>query len=370
MIQIESVPMTREHLTRGRVGGGIRSIVMHATAGTWPGDFAWLRQGGSTSSPVSVHYLISPDGSRVVQFVADHDTAWHAGASLWNIDGVYRSGLNAWSIGIELSHSNRPNEPHDIRQIAAAVELCRMLAQRYNIPRSQLVRHVDISPGRKTDPAALPWPKFVDTVYDGLTQPEPPPMPAYTAAAPIVGAPLGTRAAARRWMVERSRRSDIDAILDAYEFVGQLSGVDWFLALAQAHHETGTWTSALSQPYNRDGILLNNPAGIGVTGQAAAGPTPGFVWDADRSQYRACVAFPNIVFAARAHVGRLLAYATSPLKRTDSQQWLVDEALRWRPLPLSLQGSAVTVGELGARWALSETYGVRVADMAERMRKA
>lgn len=364
-IQIESVPMTREHLTRGRERGGIRAIVVHATAGTWPGDFEWLRQGGSTAAPVSCHYLISPDGSRVVQFVADVDTAWHAGTSMWTIDGVYRSGLNAWSIGIELSHSNRPNQPHDPRQIDAAVELCRMLAQRYDIPRAQLVRHVDISPGRKTDPAALPWPQFADEVFSNLK-----PVEIYTAAAPLIGSPLGTRAAARRWMQTRSRRTDIDAILDAYEAVGELSGVDWFLALAQAHHETGTWTSALSQPHNRDGILLNNPAGIGVTGQAAAGPTPGFVWDADRSQYRACVAFPNIEFAARAHVGRLLAYATAPAERTDVEQWLVDEALRWRPLPLSLHGSAVTVGQLGTRWALSDTYGIRVADMAERMRRA
>ncbi len=364
-IKIESVPMTREHLTRGRAGGGIRSIVMHATAGTWPGDFEWLRQGGSTAAPVSCHYLISPDGSRVVQFVADVDTAWHAGASAWTIDGVYRSGLNAWSIGIELSHSNRIDQPHNPRQLAAAVELCRMLAQRYDIPRAQLVRHVDISPGRKTDPAALPWPQFVDDVYRNTVAPS----PQYTTASPIVGAPLGTFVNAQRWMESRSRRSDIDAIIRAYQAASSVSGVDWFLALAQAHHETGTWTSALSQPHNRDAILLNNPAGIGVTGQSAPIPTPGYVWDADRSQYRACVAFPNITFAARAHVGRLLAYATHPTQRTTEQQWLVDEALRWRSLPPHMHGSAATIGDLGGRWAISPTYGERVADMAERMRR-
>lgn len=360
------MPMTREHLTRGRAGGGIRAIVMHATAGAWPGDLSWLRQGGSTSAPVSVHYLISPDGSRVIQFVADHDTAWHAGASTWSIDGTQRSGLNVWSIGIELSHSNRPDQPHDPRQIAAAVELCRMLAARYNIPRSQLVRHVDISPGRKTDPAALPWPQFVDAVYADTAHPD----AGYNAASLILGPVLGTRAAARRWMAPRIGRTDIDAIIDMYEAVGSTSGVDWFLALAQANHETGTWTAALSQPHNRDGILLNNPAGIGVTGQAASTPTPGFVWDADRSQYRACVAFPNLEFAVRAHLGRLLAYATRADERSAEQQWLVDEALRWRPLPAALHGSAITVGQLGAKWALSDTYGIRVANLAERMRGA
>jgi len=365
-ITIESVPMTREHLTRGRAGGGIRCIVMHATAGTWPGDFEWLRQGGSTAAPVSCHYLISPDGSRVVQFVADHDTAWHAGSSGWTIDDVFRSGLNVWSIGIELSHSNRPSQPHDPRQISAAVELCRMLAQRYDIPRSQLVRHVDISPGRKTDPAALPWPQFVDDVYRTTLLPT----PQYTTASPIVGAPLGTILSANRWMASRSRRTDNDDIIRAYRAAASISGVDWFLALAQAHHETGTWTSALSQTHNRDAILLNNPAGIGVTGQSTAGPKPGFVWDADRSQYRASVAFPNIDFAARAHVGRLLAYATDPSQRTTEQQWLVDEAMRWRSLPLHMHGSAITIGDLGGRWAPSPTYGERVADMAERMRRA
>ena len=364
-ITIESVPMTRQHLTRGRAGGGIRCIVMHATAGTWPGDFEWLRQGGSTAAPVSCHYLISPDGSRVVQFVADHDTAWHAGSSGWTIDDVFRSGLNVWSIGIELSHSNRPSQPHDPRQISAAVELCRMLAQRYDIPRSQLVRHVDISPGRKTDPAALPWPQFVDDVYRNTLLPT----PQYTTASPIVGAPLGTFDAALRYLRARASRNAVE-IVELYQAVGHVVEVDWFLALAQACHETGNWTSALSRPFNRDGVALNNPAGIGVTGAWSSKTTDGYVWDADRSQYRACVTFWTLEIAVRAHIGRMLLYAVPDSARTPDQQIMADEADRWRPVPPGIVGTAPTIGDFGGRWAPSPTYGQRVADMAERIRRA
>ena len=363
-ITIESVPMTREHLTRGRAGGGIRSIVMHATAGTWPGDFEWLRQGGSTAAPVSCHYLISPDGSRVVQFVADHDTAWHAGASTWMIDGTQRNGLNVWSIGIELSHSNRPRPPPDPRQIDAAVELCRMLAQRYDIPRSQLVRHVDISPGRKTDPAALPWPQFLDDVFLDFK-----PVETYSAASPIVGAPLGTFDAALRYLRPRASRNAVE-IVELYQAVGHIVDVDWFIALAQACHETGNWTSALSRSFNRDGVALNNPAGIGVTGAWSSKPTNGYVWDADRSQYRACVTFWTLEIAVRSHIGRMLLYAVPEAERTLDQQVMADEAERWRLVPPDIIGTAPTIGDFGGRWAPSPTYGVRVADMAERMRKS
>lgn len=360
-VTIYQVPMTRPRYTAGRTQP-VRCIVLHATAGSAPGDYEWLRKGGADTSPVSVHYYIAPDG-RITQFVSDRDTAWHAGASSWMIDGVQRSGLNEWSIGIELSHGNRADAPHTPRQYAAAVALVQQLVERYNVPRSQVVRHVDISPGRKTDPAALPWPQFLDDVFS------PQPSTGYTTASPIVGAPLGTTDAALRWLQPRAKR-DAAEVVEAYQSIGHAHGVDWFLALAQANHETGNWTSALSQPYNRDGVALNNPAGIGVTGLWAAAPKPGMVWDADRDQYRACVPFWTLDIAVRAHLGRLLAYALTDAQATPVQQVLIDEALRWRPLPEALRGSAPTIDQLSGRWAPSETYGVRVAELAERMRRS
>jgi len=360
-ITIHQVPMTRQAYWVGRQDP-IRCIVLHATAGSAPGDWQWLRQGGAADNPVSVHYYIAPD-RRITQFVSDSNRAWHAGASSWVLDGVRRDALNNWSIGIELSHSNRADTPHTPAQYAAAVALTQQLAEWYDVPRDQVVRHVDISPGRKTDPAALPWPKFLDDVFPAA------PSVGYTAASPIVGEPLGTADAALRWLDGRARRP-ADEIIETYERVGGWHGVDWFLALAQANHETGNWTSALSQPHNRDGVMLNNPAGIGVTGMWAAAPKPGMVYDADRQQYRAGVPFWTIEIAVRAHLGRLLAYALTDAQATPVQRVLIDEALLWRDLPAHLRGSAPTVGDLGGKWAPSDTYGVRVAELAERMRRA
>lgn len=162
---IANVAMSREHLTRGRARP-IAALVIHATAGRAPGDLTWLRQGGSLTSPVSVHYYIARTGA-ITQLVADHDTAWHAGASAWR-DLAYQGSLNAASIGIELENRNTGTDPYPVPQYAACVALARHLVATYGIPRHNLVRHLDISPGRKTDPAGFPWERFAADVYQDL----------------------------------------------------------------------------------------------------------------------------------------------------------------------------------------------------------
>lgn len=157
------VGMTRQHYQPGRPGP-IRAIVIHATAGSSPGDLAWLRQGGDEQRPVSCHYYIDKSG-KVSQLVKDEDTAWHAGVSRWTIDGQVVTDLNSVAVGIELENLNTGRDPYPEAQVAAAVALTRELAQRHTIPREQLVRHLEISPGRKTDPAGFPWASFVAQVY-------------------------------------------------------------------------------------------------------------------------------------------------------------------------------------------------------------
>jgi hypothetical protein len=159
---VTSVPMSRAHLERGRPGP-VRALVLHATAGSGPSDLLWLRQGGSPERPISCHYYIGKTG-RIAQLVADHDTAWHCGPSSWR--GIeIRGTLNPVAIGIELSNRNTGQDPYPEVQVAAAVALARYLVAEYKISRANLVRHLDISPGRKTDPAGLDWPAFVARVY-------------------------------------------------------------------------------------------------------------------------------------------------------------------------------------------------------------
>jgi hypothetical protein len=172
-MDIKWVGMTRSHFQAG--GNTRRAVVVHSTAGRYPGDYDWLRQGGSTSAPVSCHYYINKAGA-ISQMVRDEDIAWHAGQSTWVVDGRQVSmsvGLNPCSVGIELENRNDGNDSYPQAQYRACVDLTRHLVERYDIPRSQLVRHLDIAPGRKTDPAGFPWQQFVGDVYECEPEPEP-----------------------------------------------------------------------------------------------------------------------------------------------------------------------------------------------------
>ncbi len=166
MVEITFVGMTRDHFQAGNASR-VRMIVLHATAGRSPGDYDWLRQGGSDLRPVSIHYYINKAGT-ISQMVEDQNIAWHAGPSTWVVDGQaidYNQGCNPVSIGIELENLNSGHDPYPPAQYAAALWLTRRLVAQYAIPRHQLVRHLDIAPRRKTDPAGFAWERFVADVY-------------------------------------------------------------------------------------------------------------------------------------------------------------------------------------------------------------
>lgn len=168
--------ITRKNLKRASFSrsrpGPVRMVVIHATEGVFPGDHDWLLGGGGKNRAgkdirVSVHYYIDKRG-RVTQMVDDADTAWHAGESSWLVDGhrTTDAGCNPMSVGIELENRNNGRDPYPEAQYDATLELTRDLVKRFNVPRNQLVRHLDISPGRKIDPAAFPWARFVADVYN------------------------------------------------------------------------------------------------------------------------------------------------------------------------------------------------------------
>ena len=92
---------------------------------------------------VSAHFLIGRDGS-ITQFVPCSSRAWHAGVSVWQ----GRERCNDFSIGIELEGCD--SMPFEPAQYAALSRLTRRLRRKY--PIRHIVGHVDIAPGRKTDP--------------------------------------------------------------------------------------------------------------------------------------------------------------------------------------------------------------------------
>lgn len=101
---------------------------------------------------VSAHLLIKRTGD-MIQFVPFHQRAWHAGESYF--DGKTR--CNDFSIGIELEGTDDiPYEKEQYEQLASVLAL---LKQAYPaVTHDRIVGHVDIAPGRKTDPGpAFDW---------------------------------------------------------------------------------------------------------------------------------------------------------------------------------------------------------------------
>jgi len=188
---------------------------------------------------------------------------------------------------------------------------------------------------------------------------------------PILGRPSVATQQATGWLAARAAGytpDDIAAIVADYAAIGDTAGNDWFLALAQLAHETGSLTSWWSQPPR------SNPAGIGVTGRVQTGtpdspPGPGWTWDG--AQWREGLSFATWAGdAIPAHLGRLLAYALTDEHANDTQRELIGRALAYRPLPDSYRGIAPTITGLNGRWAVPGTYyGQSIAALARRMRE-
>ena len=142
--------MIREHFTTTKtswLGNTKEYIVLHHTAtGEWSlaGVLRTFQHGA-----VSAHYVIDTDGA-IYQFNSDDDILWHAGLSSW--EG--KTSLNKYSIGIELVG---PLPGFTDAQRKSLRKLVLALMQKYAIWAKNIIRHKDISPGRKVDPDDSLW---------------------------------------------------------------------------------------------------------------------------------------------------------------------------------------------------------------------
>lgn len=130
-------------------------IVIHVTEGSAGAVRSWF---SNPASEASAHYMVLRNGD-IDQFVADDDTAWHAGrvhrptaAIVKERDGI---NPNAYSIGIE--HEGSGKEELTPEQRASSIWLIRQLViahPKIVIDRRHIIGHREVY-ALKTCPGAI-----------------------------------------------------------------------------------------------------------------------------------------------------------------------------------------------------------------------
>jgi N-acetyl-anhydromuramyl-L-alanine amidase AmpD len=121
-------------------------LVLHQTGGASIGSA--INTFLNPSSQASAHYVVDLDG-HVVKLVHESERAWHAGSSFWQ----GQTDVNAFSIGIEIVHTDDPN-PQDFTeaQYIALLRLIPAFRTVYpGITRQRVVGHGDVKIVSKTD---------------------------------------------------------------------------------------------------------------------------------------------------------------------------------------------------------------------------
>lgn len=156
-MDIISIPSP--NFRKGRNGYKPEAIVIHIMEGSLSGTDSWFK---SPASKVSAHYGIGLNGG-VHRYVAEKDTAWHAGrvyAPGWKLIKPAGAGSyinpNFYTIGIEHEGSN--NSDWTEAMYATSAELIKDICNRWNIKidREHIIGHHEIyalktCPGQKVD---------------------------------------------------------------------------------------------------------------------------------------------------------------------------------------------------------------------------
>lgn len=146
-MNIEWLPVAEGNFRRGRIGWSIDCIVIHIVGGrTGSLDSAahWFNNPGAD---VSAHYGVGKDG-RKVQWLAEHDTAYHAGLKVRPTAAIVieREGVNPnlYSIGIECEGIEQEAMPST--QFDALCALVADIATRCRFPldRRHVIGHREI----------------------------------------------------------------------------------------------------------------------------------------------------------------------------------------------------------------------------------
>jgi hypothetical protein len=290
-----------------------------------------------------------------------------------NMVGIHAGECNSHNWGIEVvgDYDNQPWS-QATKDLVVGASAALMRWRSLAVTANSLKGHRDCNSPKTCPGTAIDMSVVRQWVSDKLNMV---PQQTVTVNSPIIAMPRVTQDKASNFILSRSPKpaystSDVhNLIVPAYFAIAAQSGVDPCIALAQAIHESANFSSWWVQ------IPRRNPAGLGVTGETSVNaPHPedvnAWAYKPETKLYYKGLVFETWQLAALAHIGRLLAYATTPSGRTAVQQQVVAQALAFRPLPLALQGTAPTLLGLNGKWAVpGTTYGQSIATIATAMLK-
>ena len=131
-------------------------LVLHHT-GTGSGTIKGVLDGlNKREDFASCQYVVGEERD-VYKIGEDQNILWHAGVSEWKdvITGKVYRDLNRYSIGIEIV--GPVNGSFSDAQRETVEDLILELCEIHKIPKERVIRHKDIAPKRKTDPADTLW---------------------------------------------------------------------------------------------------------------------------------------------------------------------------------------------------------------------
>jgi N-acetylmuramoyl-L-alanine amidase len=118
------------NFSNGRSGFRPEAIVIHIMQGTMADTDSWF---ATPRSAVSAHYGVSRAGE-IHQYVAEGDTAWHAGRVNEPTWPLIKAGVNPnlYTIGIE--HEGHTGDPWTDALVATSASLVAEIANHWGIP--------------------------------------------------------------------------------------------------------------------------------------------------------------------------------------------------------------------------------------------
>jgi N-acetylmuramoyl-L-alanine amidase len=157
------------NLHEGRSGPyPIDAIVIHVTEGDAESVISWFN---NPDAKVSAHYMVCKDG-RVIRFVYEADTAWHAGQVIAPTSKLVLArkpySPNSWAIGIE-HEGDGTEEMTDAQRAASYALITDIRARRPAIllDRDHIIGHHEVK-ATKACPGAISVDRIVADLSAGI----------------------------------------------------------------------------------------------------------------------------------------------------------------------------------------------------------